>query len=131
MTGKLNFYKKIKSEDQVKEFCSLVLDFQDDSLQRAFDFVPVFTTYSENNNNFGFIRFGIDYFDIKEILINSFTHVGKSFAFLIDTISHELAHIYIQEHNKNHKKITNAFKVIIKYYYSLYYENKNQDKKVA
>lgn len=48
-----------------------------------------------------------------QIFINS--HIGKSLAFFVDTIAHELAHIAYQEHSKDHTRLKNKIKIIIKY----------------
>lgn len=48
-----------------------------------------------------------------QIFINS--HIGKSLAFFVDTIAHELAHIAYQEHSNDHTRLKNKIKAIIKF----------------
>lgn len=126
MTGKLNFYKKIKNEDQVKKMIYKIMDFE--CISNQLEHVPFVEIYRRKNGNFGFIQFGKNYYDVKKIAINSRLHVGESFACLIDTFAHEIAHIYNPNHDAAHKRLTNVIKKLIKNEYAEYYCKANNIK---
>jgi predicted metal-dependent hydrolase len=65
--------------------------------------------YKNIKREYGYIKY-----NCKSIYINSNPDINKYLSTLIDTISHELAHMYYSDHGKQFTKFKNSIKKIIK-----------------
>jgi hypothetical protein len=119
----MNLYKKFKGIEEIKNYSSIIFKVicnyeMLNEITDGYKFVHV-EKYQTNDNKIKIL--GECNITKKIIYITMEGH--NNFSQLIDTWAHEISHIAILEHGKEHTKLKNAIKKLIKAYIDCNFEN--------